>query len=288
MALGMTTLHEHIAAARRQLEAAGISADAAALDADVLARHVLGWDRAQLLSRLRDAAPAAFSARYQPLVDRRAQREPVALITGSREFWGRDFAVTRDTLVPRPETELIVEEALRWLPDRASTAIDVGTGSGCLAVTLAAERPRDRVVATDISHEALLVARGNAQRHHVEDRLTLIRTDLVDGLLMKADLIVSNPPYVPNIDAWRLPIDVARYEPATALFGGPDGMTVIERLLATLTPLLALHAAFIVEFGYGQEDHVRAAAAREGWQVVRVRSDLQGIARTAVLERKRE
>jgi release factor glutamine methyltransferase len=240
MALWMT-LHEHIAAARRQLEASGISADAAALDADVLARHVLGWDRAQLLSRNRDTAPAAFSERYQPLVDRRARREPVALITGNREFWGRDFRVTRDTLVPRPETELIVEEALRWLPDRASTIIDIGTGSGCLAVTLAAERPRDLVVATDISHAALLVARANAQRHQVEDRLTLIRTDLVSGLQLKADLVVSNPPYVPDIEIERLQVDVARYEPAAALFGGPDGMTVIERLLATLMPLLAPH-----------------------------------------------
>ena len=281
-------LHEHIAAARRQLEAAGIRADAAALDADVLARHVLGWDRAQLLSRNRDTAPATFSERYQPLVDRRAQREPVALITGSREFWGRDFAVTRDTLVPRPETELIVEEALRWLSNRASTIIDVGTGSGCLAVTLAAERQGDVVVATDISHKALLVARTNAKRHHVEDRLTLIRTDLVSGLHLKADLVVSNPPYVPDIDARHLPIDVARFEPAAALFGGPDGLTVIERLLATIAPLLAPQAAFIVEFGYGQEDHVAAAAEREGWRVVRMRSDLQGIARTAVLERRRE
>ena len=282
------TLHEHIAAARRQLEAAGIAAPAAALDADVLARHVLGWDRAQLLSRNRDAAPAAFSERYQSLVDRRAQREPVAFITGSREFWGRDFAVTRDTLVPRPETELIVEEALRWLSNRPSTVVDVGTGTGCLAVTLAAERPQDLVVATDISHEALLVARANAKRHGVEDRLKLIRTDLVSGLQMKADLVVSNPPYVPDIDARHLPIDVGRYEPATALFGGPDGLTIIERLLATLTPLLAPHAGFIVEFGYGQDDHVSAVAAREGWHVVRLLSDLQGIARTAVLERKRE
>ena len=251
----------------------------------MLARHVLGWDRAQLLSRHRDPAPDAFSERYQPLIDRRAQREPVALITGTREFWGREFAVTRDTLVPRPETELIVEEALGMLPDRASTIIDVGTGSGCLAVTLAAERPKDLVVATDISHEALLIARANAQRHHVEDRLALVRADLVSGLRLEADLVVSNPPYVPNIDAYRLPIDVARYEPATALFGGPDGLSVIERLLATLTPLLAPQAAFIVEFGYGQEDLVREAARREGWQVARVRSDLQGIARTAVLER---
>jgi release factor glutamine methyltransferase len=287
MASGMT-LHQHIAAARRQLEAAGIAADAAAIDAEVLARHVLGWDRAQLLSHYRDAAPAAFSERYQPLVDRRSRREPVAMITGTREFWSRDFAVTPNTLVPRPDTELIVEEALRILPDRASTVIDIGTGSGCLAVTLAAERPQDLVVATDISHEALLVARANARRHQVDGRLQFVRTDLASGLRIQADLIVSNPPYVPYRDAGSLPIDVSDYEPAMALFGGRDGLAIIERLLLTLTPRLAPHAAFIVEFGDGQEDDVAAAAEREGWQVVRMRRDLQGIARTAVLERKRE
>ena len=287
MASGMT-LHQHIAAARRQLEAAGIAADAAAIDAEVLARHVLGWDRAQLLSHYRDAAPAAFSERYQPLVHRRSRREPVAMITGTREFWSRDFAVTPNTLVPRPDTELIVEEALRILPDRASTVIDIGTGSGCLAVTLAAERPQDLVVATDISHEALLVARANARRHQVDGRLQFVRTDLASGLRIQADLIVSNPPYVPYRDAGSLPIDVSDYEPAMALFGGRDGLAIIERLLLTLTPRLAPHAAFIVEFGDGQEDDVAAAAEREGWQVLRMRRDLQGIARTAVLERKRE
>lgn len=287
MASGMT-LHQHIAAARRQLEAAGIAADAAAIDAEVLARHVLGWDRARLLSHYRDAAPADFNDRYQPVVHRRSRREPVAMITGTREFWSRDFAVTPNTLVPRPDTELIVEEALRILPDRASTVIDVGTGSGCLAVTLAAERPQDLVVATDISHEALLVARANARRHQVDGRLQFVRTDLASGLRIQADLIVSNPPYVPYRDAGSLPIDVSDYEPAMALFGGRDGLAIIERLLATLTPRLAPHAAFIVEFGDGQEDDVAAAAEREGWQVVRMRRDLQGIARTAVLERKRE
>jgi release factor glutamine methyltransferase len=280
------TLHQRIAAARRQLEAAGIAAETAPLDAEVLARHVLGWDRAQLLSRNRDTVPAGFDERYQPLVDRRSKREPVAFLTGNREFWGRDFTVTRDTLVPRPETELIVEEALRLLPDRASTVIDVGTGSGCLAVTLAAERLHDVIVATDISHEALLVARGNAQRHRVGGRVHFIRTDLASGLRIQADLIVSNPPYVPRRDAGSLAIDVYGYEPPTALFGGPDGLSLIERLLVTLTPLLAPHAAFIVEFGWGQEDQVSAAAEREGWRVVRMRYDLQGIARTAVLERR--
>jgi release factor glutamine methyltransferase len=156
------TLHQRIAAARRQLEEAGLATDTAAIDAEVLARHLLGWDRAQLLSRHRDAPPAGFEQRYQALIARRARREPVALITGTREFWGRDFAVTGDTLVPRPETELIVEEALQLLPQGPSTVIDVGTGSGCLAVTIAAERRRATIVATDISRAALRVAARRA------------------------------------------------------------------------------------------------------------------------------
>jgi release factor glutamine methyltransferase len=282
------TLHQRIAAARRHLEDAGLGADTAAIDAEVLARHLLGWDRAQLLSRHRDSPPPGFDPRYQDLIERRARREPVALITGTREFWGRDFAVTRDTLVPRPETELIVEEALQLLPPGPSTVIDIGTGSGCLAVTLAAERPLARVVATDISLAALSVAAANARRHHVADRVQFVRTDLVDGVDLRAGVIVSNPPYVPEPDAATLPIDVAGYEPAAALFGGPDGLSVIDRLLAAVPPRLAPGGAFIVEFGCGQESAVQASAEREGWRVRRVRHDLQGLARTAVLERSRE
>jgi release factor glutamine methyltransferase len=279
------TLHQRIAAARRQLEDAGLGAETAAIDAEVLARHLLGWDRAQLLARHRDDPPDGFERRYQDLIARRSRREPVALITGTREFWGRDFAVTGATLVPRPETELIVEDALQLLPRGPSTVIDIGTGSGCLAVTLAAERARAHAIATDISAQALHVAAANAVRHHVADRVRFVRTDLVAGLDTRAQLIVSNPPYVPEDDAATLPLDVANYEPHTALFAGADGMSVIGRLLTDVPPLLAPGGAFIVEFGCGQENKVRIAAARAGWRVLRVRHDLQGIARTAVLER---
>jgi release factor glutamine methyltransferase len=280
-------LHERIAEGRRRLMAAGYPAGTAAFDADVLARHVLGWDTARLLARSREPVPDGFDPLFDAAITRRVRREPVAFIVGTREFWGRDFVVTYATLVPRPETELIVEEALRILPAGSPTIVDIGTGTGCLAISLAAEREGARVFATDISHEALLVAAGNARSHRVEGRVHLVRCDLAEALLVKADLVVSNPPYVPEQSAPALPADVLNYEPATALFGGPDGLRVIDRLLARTPALLAPGGAFIVEFGYGQEDSVRAAAEREGWTVRRVLDDLQGIARTVVLGRSR-
>ena len=278
-------LHEQIADGRRRLVAAGFAADAAAFDADVLARYVLGWDIARLLAHNREPAPDGFGPRFEAAIARRILREPVALIVGVREFWGRDFAVTRATLVPRPETELIVEEALRILPSGSPAIIDIGTGTGCLAITLAAERPDAHVFATDISHEALLVAQANARTHGVAHRVHLIRSDLAEALRIEVDLIVSNPPYVPESSAPRLASDVVNYEPATALFGGHDGLQVLDRLFTRLPAWLAPDGAFIVEFGYGQEESVRRAAEREGWTVRRMLHDLQGIARTVVLGR---
>jgi release factor glutamine methyltransferase len=280
-------LHEQIADGRRRLVAAGFAADAAAIDADVLARHVLGWDMARLLAHNREPAPDGFGPRFEAAIARRVLREPVALIVGTREFWGREFAVTTATLVPRPETEFIVEEALRILPPGSPAIVDIGTGTGCLAITLAAERPDAHVFATDISHEALLVAVANARTHGVAHRVHLIRCDLAEALRIQADLIVSNPPYVPEWTAGALAPDVVNYEPATALFGGADGLQVLARLFARVPAWLAPDGAFIVEFGYGQEESVRQAAEREGWTVRRMLHDLQGIARTVVLGRSR-
>jgi release factor glutamine methyltransferase len=246
---------------------------------------VLGWDRAQLVARHRDLPPEGFAEDFSAVIARRAVREPVAFITGSREFWGLDFIVTRDTLVPRPETEFIVEEALRLLPERPARILDVGTGTGCLAISLAVERPADMVVATDISHAALAVAAANARRHGVADRVHFVCADLTDGLNLQADLIVSNPPYVPYQTANGLPADVLRFEPAVALFGGVDGLSVIPRLFAGAAARLAPGGVLISEFGYGQEDSVRAIAEREGWQVRGILHDLQQIARTIVLGR---
>ena len=280
------TLHDHLDAARQVLAAAGYSPDTAALDADVLARHVLGWDLARLLAHNREPAPDGFLPPFEAAIARRARREPVAYIVGHREFWGLDFTVTPATLIPRPETELIVEAALELLPrDEPVTVLDIGTGTGCLAVSLAVERPNAICVATDISEAALRVAAGNARKHGVLDRVRFVCTDLGSGLDLQATVIVSNPPYVPARSAPALLPDVGRYEPPEALFGGDEGLELFERLLNTTARLLAPGGTFIVEFGYGQEDSVRALAEPAGWRVRRVLEDLQGIARTLVLGR---
>jgi release factor glutamine methyltransferase len=283
----MPSLHERLTDARLSLVRAGIPEPEAALDAEVLARHVLECDRATLLTRGRDPIPSAFDRLYQPLIARRIAREPIAYIVGHREFWGLDFAVTPDVLIPRPETELVIEEAIA-IASRTLTRriVDVGTGSGCLAVALAIEFASARVVATDISSAALAVATRNAEHHRVIGRITFVETDLLDNVDVQAHLIVANPPYVPVADSASIQPEVAHYEPQTALYAGDDGLAVIRRLFATATQRLAEPGWLIVEFGFGQESALRAAAADAGWQVVRIRSDLQGIPRVAVLSLK--
>jgi release factor glutamine methyltransferase len=283
----MSLLHERLATARRALTAAGIDRDEAAIDVEVLTRHVLGWDRGQLVTRLREPVPIPLEPQFEQLLDRRSAREPVAYIIGHREFWGREFEVTPAVLVPRPETEIIIEEALEEARGRPpfSTIVDVGTGSGCLAVTLALEFPAAHVHATDISAAALALARRNAEKHGVEPRVTFVEGDLLAGTDEPADLIVSNPPYVPSGDSGILQPEVERYEPHAALFGGTDGLDVIRRLFATAPAWLAEGGRLIVEFGFGQEADVRGLAGAAGWRVVRIRADLQGIPRTAVLGR---
>ena len=281
-----TSVHDRIAAARLALTRAGLDDPDAALDAEVLARDALGWDRATLVARGRETAPPGFEERFSNLVERRLAREPVALILGRREFWGLDIAVTRDVLIPRPETELIVEEALEeaGAGHRFSTILDVGTGSGCLAVALAREFPGAQILATDVSPAAIRVAKRNAAINGVADAVDFRQTSYFDGVDFSADLIVSNPPYVPETCRDGLQPEI-RFEPAEALFSGPDGMTAIRTILAGAPRVLASRGLLIVEFGIGQEPLLRQAAAASGWSVARIRPDLQGVPRVAVLGR---
>jgi release factor glutamine methyltransferase len=283
------TLAERLAAARATLTSAGISSNEAANDAELLARHALQWDRARLVTSLRDPAPPGLDPKYRELIARRATREPSSQIIGVREFWGLEFEVGPDVLTPRPETELIIEEALAQFSDPSTplTIIDVGTGSGCLAVSLAHEYADARILATDISPAALNVARRNAARHAVDGRITFERVPAgpvsVPHAFRPATLVVSNPPYVSSSAAPGLPPEVRDHEPHVALFAGPQGLDMYERLLDTEPGALAPRGRMILELGYDQLDRVCAMAGRRNWQVVSVREDLQGIPRVLTL-----
>ena len=302
--VGGPALVDRVAQARDCFARAGIGADEAYADAEVLARHVLGWDRATWLARRREPAPPDFETRYAPLADRRARREPVSIITGRREFWGLTFAVGPAVLTPRPATELIVETALALFGDRRAVPLaiaDVGTGSGCLAVTLAREFPRAAVTGVDISPEALAVARRNAAAHGVAGRIDWVEAPLADWLAGPAadgapagtapagggaglDLLVANLPYVPTGALDALPPEVRRHEPRVALDGGPDGLGPLRELLRGATPRLNAGARIVVEMGIGQADALsELVAAAGGLELLDIRPDLQGIPRTAVI-----
>ncbi len=283
------TVVERVGAATSRLVAAGLPSDVAALDAEVLARHVLGWDRAAYLCNRRDAAPRGFGAAYDAALDRRAGREPVAAIVGRREFWGLELEVGPGVLTPRPETELLVEEALRLArgPRRARLLADVGTGSGCVAIALATELPGARIIATDVSAAALAVARRNAAAHGVDARIAWVRTSCLDGVSAAPDVIVANPPYVADDDIAGLPPEVRDFEPRLALAGGPDGLDVVRRLLDAADHRLAPGGHLVLELGSHQAPAARAAvAARPQLALVRFRRDLQGIARALVARRR--
>jgi release factor glutamine methyltransferase len=284
----MSTLADEVAQGRERLVAAGIPEDQARLDAEFLARHALGWDRARWFASRDDAASGPFVLRYVALVARREAREPISLITGAREFWGIQFDTKPGVLIPRHETELIVEEALTCLAGTESPRIaDVGTGCGCLAVALAYELPSARVVATDLSPLALEVARKNAKKHAVADRIRFVLTDLLDDVTETFDVIVSNPPYVESGAREGLAPEIRDHEPALALFGGADGLDAIRGVFARTPARLAPGGWLIMEFGYGQDERVSDLARDAGLTVVRIREDLQGIPRDIVLTRDR-
>jgi len=284
----MTFLHERLTAGRERLVAAGIEPSAAAIDVDLFARTILGWDRARVLVARTEPAPEALEPRFSEWILRRVDREPSAYIVGTREFWGLDFHVTPDVLIPRPESEFIVEESLAILEDldlASPRLADIGTGSGCLAISLVHELASAHITATDVSGPALVVARHNARRHGVEARVTCVETSFLDGIAGPFDLIAANPPYVKEGDKPGLARDV-RHEPDVALFGGASGLQGVEATLDAAVRTLTSGGWLVMEFGLGQEDDVRQlVATRPSLRIDRIRADLQGIPRTAVIQK---
>jgi release factor glutamine methyltransferase len=264
------------------------------LDAELLLAHVLGWERARLLAEARVLLLEPQSAVFLSLVSRRAELEPIAYLVGHKEFYGLDFAVDRRVLVPRPETELLVELTFeRSNPSTGSgqavrtferlNIVDVGTGSGAIAVALAIHLPMARIMATDISFDALELARRNVERHCVTERVRLLQGDLLDPLDKPVDLIVSNPPYtiLSEIDE-----GVRRYEPRLALDGGPDGLDVYRRLLAQAPAKLRPGGAILLEIGAIQATAVTELARRLFPDAeVGVHQDLAGLDRVIVIDK---
>lgn len=272
------TVGEQLREATAALAAAGI--EPARVDAEWLLAGVLDVPRLTLHLALDRALPGPALARYAEAVRRRALREPLQHVLGWEEFRGLRFETSSEVLVPRPETETLVGWALDLLPPGPCRVLDLGTGSGCIACAIAAERPGARVVATDVSAVAAALARRNAAALGLEARVQVVVADLFEGLRGAWDVVVANPPYLPSAMLPGLAPEVARHEPARAVDGGPDGLGVISPLVAAAPRALRPGGALVLETaGGGQAERVAALMRAAGLAAVRVRRDLAGVER---------
>lgn len=261
----------------------------AALAAELLLMHVLGRERAWLYAHPEYELSREEAAAYEQLLARRSEGVPTQYLTGRQEFWGLEFEVGPGVLIPRPETEHVIEVALARLGPRRAEPLriaDVGTGSGCIAIALARELPHAEIVATDLSPVALDYARRNAERHGVSGQLQFIETNLLDACLgpndrpqESFDLIAGNPPYVALSDAENLPREVREHEPAEALFAGAQGLDVYPALINQAKRALSPDGIFVVEIGYGEAEQVRSLLPAPLWSDLCVTRDLAGIDR---------
>ncbi|MGH9590566.1 MAG: peptide chain release factor N(5)-glutamine methyltransferase [Terracidiphilus sp.] len=279
-------------AGAQSLLAAGSLPDRARLDAETLLLQVLkrrgeARNRAWLLTHLDSEAAPDDAAEFDALVKRRLTGEPIQYIVGEAEFYGLPFFVTRDVLIPRPETEHLVEKALQLCAQCADPRIlDVGTGSGAIAVALAAHLRDASITATDISAAALAVAKRNAQRNGVEDRIRFLAGDLLVPVADEHfEMVISNPPYVAEADRNMLAVEVREFEPETALFAGGDGLAVYRRLIPAAFASLVSGGFLLLEIGHGQQDAVGGVLESTGFEAIEFAADLQGIARVATARR---
>jgi protein-(glutamine-N5) methyltransferase, release factor-specific len=255
-------------------------------EAGSLLTYLLGSNRSFVLTHGDEMVPDREYQAFRSLIARRAAGEPLQYLTGHQEFFKLDFEVTPDVLIPRPETELIVEVVLELSKgDPAPVIADIGTGSGCIAISLLHELPSASAIATDISPAALRVAERNAGRHGVRDRLKLVESNCFSEVQIAQpfSLIASNPPYVSDEELSRLQREV-RFEPHGALAGGPDGLLVIRRLLVEAHPFLISGGYLVFEIGFGQSGAVVQLIDRRVWKLLEIRKDLQSIPRTLVLQ----
>src|SRR2546426_12098973 len=262
------------------------------MNAELLLMFTLGCDRAYLYAHTERELTSGEQARYEQALVQRAQGVPAQYITGHQEFWGMDFVVTPAVLIPRPETERVVESLLALIREPGEAAgptlqpfsfpriVDIGTGSGCIALAFAKELPPAEIHATDISAAALEIARANAARHQLESRTHFHKTDLLRGLDPKAfDFVVSNPPYVGESEEDQVQLEVRKFEPRHAVFAGPTGLEVIQRLIPQAHDALKPGGWLVIEISGSIVEGVQDVL--DSWREVRVTEDLQKIPRVA-------
>lgn len=280
------SIAEALKRASQELDHAGVPE--ARREAGSLLSHVIGKDRTFLISHADDRLSENELESFANVVARRSAGEPAQYITGTQDFFGSAFCVTPDVLIPRPETELLVEAALRVM-NAGSMICDVGTGSGCIAITLLCERTDARATAIDISGAALDVARQNAREHSVQERIDFVLSDCFSALNESAprqfDLIVSNPPYVSAKMLPGLQREVRDHEPLVALSPGADGLTVIRRLLNDAPAFLRENGHLIMEIGFDQGEVIKQLVDQKVWTLREILPDLQCIPRIVVLQK---
>lgn len=285
---------EHFTLARALVEAAQILRQAgiaeARREAASLLEHLTGRDRTFLITHAETTLAATDVRHLRALVERRAAGEPLQYITGRQDFYGLEFEVTPDVLIPRPETELLVEKALQLLDEKEERPLicDVGTGSGCIAISLLHARSSARAIGLDLSLPALRIAARNAVRHNVSERLYLLASDCLSALgagAARFSILVSNPPYVREDALSGLQREVRDHEPHMALTPGGDGLRIIRRLLMDAPPFLQTGGHFLLEIGYDQHEAVRQLVDATVWELLDIQEDLQGIPRIVVLKK---
>lgn len=287
----MPTISEAINEGAARLREAGVVHDR--LDASLLLGHVIGLDRTRLLTRSDEQVDETCYREYLARLEQRAAGQPLQYLIGSQEFYGLHFIVTPDVLIPRPETEFLIDRVIKAVKEQnleTPLIADIGTGSGCIAITLAKQLPEARLIATDVSSAALNVARTNAELNSVRERIEFVEGDLVSPFAERGsdfcvDVLASNPPYVPEDSRESLQREVRDWEPEIALFGGIDGLDFYRRLVVEGARHLTPGGLVILEIGFTQLEPIQEIVKGGPLELVDITRDLQGIPRTLCLRR---
>ena len=247
------------------------------LDTELILSKILKINREKILVNFKNEVNEKDLTKFNSYILRRVKKEPVAYILGFKHFWKYKFVVNKSVLIPRPETEKVVEEALSFLPeDKSSNILDIGTGSGCIIISVIKERPKCKALAIDISSKAINVAKTNAKLHHLQNKINFLNMNVDKFNTYKYDLILSNPPYISNLKIKRLDDDVRLYEPKVALDGGLDGFKKIKKIIVKSSSLLKKNGKFIIEIGSDQKKECLKLLKYNGFYINKICKDLSG------------